>query len=717
MGELVWVKLTKPVVDPRKATRIIDMWPALISEVTFTTRIAPPQTPTDPRRANANGSSSVAPAAAASGDPSTGTLSLQGRVRQERVHEIVLFGSPADRGKVGEDRLRPFLSGFVNEDVKRSSFGKIEEHSWLDKEGGVPPKLFLLEPRPTTVPPVTFATVVAALAYSMTACSYMRCRYLATNSFEVPEGARVMPPPAPAITDGQAAQSSTATGSNSTANSSAPAPGPSAAPATYPPAPYASQNGAASSAPSTAPAVEGDSEIRPGLADRKNAADGDQKQSPVRRTGPVQFKPGFFFQGVQAGVERIWVGDVVRLRLREKEVKELFDSIAEEKKLERKSDANDGFDARGSYVMRVRAFMEENRKLRAAGRVYQIMTAAQFEAKKAKEKQLYDAKAERDAAGGDPFGGMGRPFAFPAMGVLTASGKELPATPHLPDGFYLSPINRESHEVVVDMVNVAGRLWPSLAQPDDMTIVQTFNEHRVPYTQALDCEEPDWSRVSLAGGLPGFVKPLNLEARERGSRDELMKACFEISRTGVRQMIRDAIQSEGGYVPPDPPATTGDGSAAAGTASASGTQEGTTVASQPASAPTGDASLKRKAQDSPSQSAATPLKKTTTSHVANNNGVMASPATSTPTASARSNPTTTAGTPTTSTPAGRAGVSAAQSASPSIVAESSSKGSSAARSSSPPLPPGWMKKVSRSGQGVYYANPRLKQTSWDRPTQ
>lgn len=619
------------------------------------------------------------------------------------MHDIVLFGAPADRGRVGEDRLRPFLAGFVNEDVKRSNFGKYQEHTWLDREGGAPPKLFLLESRPTSVPPVKFSTVVAALAYSMTALSYVRCRYLATNPFEIPEGARVLPPPTAAHKEDPSTPNGPST--------PMPTAGPSAAPVTYPPAPYAST---ASTGSSTA---EGhDSEIRPGLADRKLSASAIGNGSPASRTGPVKYKPGYFYQGIQAGVERVWVGDMVRLSLREKEVKDMFESIAAEKKLERKSDANDGFNTRGSYVMRVRAFMEENRKLRAAGRVYEIMAKPDFEAKKAKEKALYDAKAEKDAASGDPFGGMGRPFAFPAMGVLTAAGKELPATPHLAEGFFLSPINRDSHEVVVDLVNVAGRLWPSLSQDDDVALVQDYNAEKIPYSQALDCEVPEWSRVSLAGGLPGFVKPMNLEARERGDRDELMKACFEISRQGVRSMIRDAITSEGGYVPPDPSPPAAE-DATASTAIDGGSSAMPTHPSPARSS--GDVGQKRKAQDSPSANShhngSSPAKRPAVISGTPSGAV----------GSAKSSVASAASSPSASTPVGRSSVAQAQhgkqasstSSSASVAPSSPATSMTQDRGESPPLPPGWVKKVSKNGYGVYYANPKTKKTSWDRPTE
>lgn len=738
VGEVVWVTLTNPVVDPQKATRMIDKWPAIVSEVTFTTHIAPPNAPTaDPRRANggpgpsSEASSSAQPAANANG------FSLAGRVKQHRMHDIVLLGAPADRARVGEDRLRPFLVGFVDDDVKRSSFGKAEEHTWLDKEGGVPPKLFLLEPRPASVPAVSFSTVVAALAYSMTACSYMRCRYLASDPFDLPEGARVVPPPAPEV-------SKPTNGAPPATSAPASTAGPSSAPTSYPPNPYGPQSSAPVNGPvaagTAAPAVtpssvpngaagtsapHANNEIRPGLGDRQHPLtdDNSSPSTPKRAAAPAQYKPGHFYQGIHAGLERLWVGDMVRLRLREREVKEMFESIALEKKLERKSDANDGFDTRGSYVMRVRAFMEENRKLRAAGRVYQVMTKAQFEAKRTKEKELYDAKAERDAAGGDPFGGMGKPFAFPAMGVLTAAGTELPATPQMPEDFYLSPINRDSHEVCMDLVNVAGRLWPSLGRDGDAEIVQEFADQRVAYSAALDCEEPVWARVSLAGGLPGYVKPMNLEARERGNRDELMKACFEIARVGVRGMIREAIQSEGGYVPPDPQPVAAAAAAAADSASAAGAdQQAPSAGTGPEGSSPNDANTnKRKADGPPSaalgdngSAAATPAKRPaigSASVTASN-----SPSVATANALGKSSTATngsTVGTPTssatapTSTPVTKATANGS----------AGSGAATASREGSPPLPAGWMKKVSRSGHGVYYANPRTKQTSWNRPTE
>jgi hypothetical protein len=330
IGEIVCAVLEPPLQDPTDSKRVIDKWPAHVEDVKTVSNVAPappkPAAPSDPLRSKSKeGQQSDA--------AESGTCSLEGRVRQERQYDIILVGTPEDRGRVPESRLMPFLVGFVTEEVKRSPFGKMAEHAWFSDAQGFPSKLHLLEPPPSESARPSYAKVAGALAFSLTSCAYLRSRYRVTDPFQLPEGV-------------------TADAERETALLDVP-------------------NGQASAAALAETVNPVDTEIRASLADRQGR--GDDRPSRVFRSAKnTVYKGGIYYQGVFAGLERIWVGDVVRLRLRDKEVKDMMEALVADKRLARKSDAGEGADTKGTYIMRVRAITKEGSRIQVAGSVYQV---------------------------------------------------------------------------------------------------------------------------------------------------------------------------------------------------------------------------------------------------------------------------------------------------------------------------------------------------------
>lgn len=705
-GEFVWLSLDRPVRDPEKASRFIDKWPAQVELVTFEARVvrdeggeAAAAGSKDPRRRGAG-------AAAAAGT----------RVEQKRMYNVILVGCPLERGKVGEERLQPFLAGFVDKDVSSSSFGSWEEHKWLEGEGqteassssagppGFPPRLGLLNADGSTTanPSPNWTKCLGALAFSMTACNYMRASWRVTDFFDV-LNIKGLPNYRPPHGSEQARSQ-----------------------------PQTQAHASSSTVPASA---EHDDEIRPGLADRRLTSTAQQEPPSSSSSSSTSSRwplPGKYWQGLFLGLERVWVGDVVRLNLSVKEVREMFDGLAREKRLARRSDTIEGQAGRelhGSYVMRLRAIFrdEEEKKeesdekaegeqqqqqaegaddsgaagppvkrpgrrpmprTRIVGSVYQVMTFASHEAKVKEEKRLYDERAAAASTAGDVFGGVGRKFAFPRLDLLSSwghEGVELPEMAKLQPGFLLSPICKEGSEVVLDVTHIAGRLYPSLARPSpssegdgdgeeegDLNRLQRLGTGA--QLREEDTQIATVARMALAGELEGSVKRMGIKGEWKESAEAGLTMCYDVARKEIADVVKEAL----GIKEDDGEAETEAGRKRP--AASDDEKDGTLGGSVP-KAP-------RRASPPP---AAPKSPASSQTHPASTPG----PASSLPTPMA----TPSIGTSTAGSPASRPATTSSNSAAEDL-----------------PLPPGWVKRVSRSGHGVYYANRTTKQTTWERPT-
>lgn len=85
-------------------------------------------------------------------------------------------------------------------------------------------------------------------------------------------------------------------------------------------------------------------------------------------------EPGRYWQGMYLGLERIWVGNVVRLQLKGSQTGALLDTLAAKMKLDRKIDADSTpRDLGGSYVIRRRAILKIfSRETRESARLHLV---------------------------------------------------------------------------------------------------------------------------------------------------------------------------------------------------------------------------------------------------------------------------------------------------------------------------------------------------------
>lgn len=312
------------------------------------------------------------------------------------------------------------------------------------------------------------------------------------------------------------------------------------------------------------------------------------------------------------------------------------------------------------------------------------MTQAEFDAKKSIEKALFDAIPQRN----DDVFGFEKQFAFPALGLLSANGQELPAPPPISDGFVLSRVNAESREVVFDMTKVAGRLYPSLAKLGDPEQIYSMKDvQKLVFSKYQDTMEATYARLSLTGALPGLVKAMNVELWEQRSGADLMRSCFDAARGEIYRHIKQILEGPPrGAEDAISQQATDDITAVAAAAAAAATAEG-----EASSTPASNGANKRKsAGDDTSSASGGPQSKRTATQPGDTpvrGAAGASKTNATPTSKA-------AGTPTTAKPAR-----------PAIVEDPTL----------PPLREGWIVQSSRNGHGVYYAHPATKTTTWERP--
>jgi hypothetical protein len=320
------------------------------------------------------------------------------------------------------------------------------------------------------------------------------------------------------------------------------------------------------------------------------------------------------------------------------------------------------------------------------------MTQAEFDAKKAIEKALFDAIPQKN----DDVFGFEKQFAFPALGLLSANGQELPASPPISDGFVLSRVNAESREVVFDMTKVAGRLYPSLAKLGDPEQIYSMKEvQKLVFSKYQDTMDANFARLSLTGALPGLVKAMNVELWEQRSGADLMRSCFDAARGEIYCHIKHLLEgpspgSQGGndaltqQASDDITAVAAAAAAAATSPASNGANKRKSAGDDASSAPWGPQSKRAAIQagDTPVRGGAGGASGiTTTTPTIRVVAATASPAPS--------------GTPTT-----------AKAARPPAVVEDPTL---------PPLRAGWIVQSSRNGHGVYYAHPATKTTTWERP--
>ncbi|PWN45256.1 hypothetical protein IE81DRAFT_320438 [Ceraceosorus guamensis] len=593
-----------------------------------------------------------------------GSFDLTGRVSHAPVYLVKVLGTN-ELARVKEEDLIPLLAFNVAGELTQWLKVDPAEVPWLEDD--LPPPLHLF-PDPNAMPATTetrpnFVTIVSAFAHGLRIASLIRSTFTPTDSFKRDSWGLPAPTthPIPNVPDASKERSGAQSGANQNGEGGSPAAG------------------------------------------AGNAAPGGDVPPAPHQSGP-EVDNNLYYQGILFGPERIWVGDTVRLNLSAAQVKKLLHDMGPNEKMPGVSS-----NVNVPLVMRIKAiFTPEKKKAKLSAAE---VNAAAEEEERAAAQGIRDKSAAADDAGEEPveyriagdlyqvleeeeakklqleshmaptstLGPVARStYVIPVRPFLVELPSKLPPSGILPEGFTLQRVNQGSIEVECPLSQIAGRLWTSYA-PSEPLPRKVLEQREVPL-QAPSQEATDAYTVSLslAGLLPGHLKMVAAETPKL-DRDQAVREC----EGTARMLLRAYIKNEWNL-----------GRAA---------DDGEEANSESNGEGNGSVEKRKRGRPSGRKSSTTDAEGARSSpKPAGHTSASGTPAAKKARKSAASD---ISGSPSTSTPIAKPRKKSAASAASAL----------ADREESPPLPPGWIKKVSRKGQGTYYANPELRKVSWERP--
>ncbi|SJX63576.1 uncharacterized protein SRS1_14330 [Sporisorium reilianum f. sp. reilianum] len=405
-----------------------------------------------------------------------------------------------------------------------------------------------------------------------------------------------------------------------------------------------------------------------------NTGEGDNQPPPGMR----------YYQGMYFGLERIWAGDVVRLKLSRSDIKKLQQQLNATLVAETQPGAPDVvaivLDDDGSYVLQLAAIYEDPRApktVRVAGEIYQIMPQAKYNAIKAgieESIKRLDADESLDAAARQEEAKQLQ-ARLPQPSVL--HGKPgFPPMPPLPAGFVMVSLSdrlqtRIPRETTLSIGHLAGRIYPSLGMHSDGPRVAEQIK-QTPIDKKLAADEDSQvelrARLSVAGLLSGCVKAMRGSSVPAWTRTASFKGALAVARENLKKVLLGEL---------------GD----------SDMEEAVTASPAKKSKKTAAAT------ETPSKGAAADGK--AVNSVESVNGA------ATGTAVQQDSAAPAAAAPAPATASAPAAAAAEGAVDPDLAP---------ATEDEPPLPPGWVPRKSRNLGSYYYVHTETKKTQWERPT-
>ncbi|KAJ1600082.1 hypothetical protein NDA14_000612 [Ustilago hordei] len=273
-----------------------------------------------------------------------------------------------------------------------------------------------------------------------------------------------------------------------------------------------------------------------------------------------------YYQGIYFGLERIWVGDVVRLKLSNSDIKKLQRQLNSAVVAEKQTGAPDPpaiiLDEDASYVLQLAAIYEDPKMpktVRVSGEICQIMTAAKYNAVKAEieasirkldQDDSLDAAARQEEA-------KALEARLPKPSILV--GKPgFPPMPPLPQGFVMISLSdrlqsRIPKETTLSIGRVAGRIYPSFGMHSDgPRVVEQMKQK--PEDKKLAADEDTQvelrARLSVAGLLSGCVKAMRVTVHA-WTRTAAFKGALAMARDRLSRALMGDFDEEGEAVVED----------------------------------------------------------------------------------------------------------------------------------------------------------------------
>lgn len=267
-----------------------------------------------------------------------------------------------------------------------------------------------------------------------------------------------------------------------------------------------------------------------------------------------------YYQGIYLGLERLWVGDAVRLKMAPFHIKKLQQQLNENFVEEKAPGAPDPpaivLDLDGSYVMQLAAIFEnpaDLKTIRVTGEIFQIISSSKYDKIKAEEeaklKKIAGDETLEEAARAEEEA-KALAARLPQPSVLKGR-PGFPPMPPLPQGFVMISLSdrlqtRIPRETMLSIGHVAGRIYPSLGMHSDGPRVAEQIKAK-PLDKKLAADEDTQidlrARLSVAGLLSGCVKAMRCSVHA-WTRTASFKGALAFARKQVRKAISDAPDSD-----------------------------------------------------------------------------------------------------------------------------------------------------------------------------
>ncbi|UZJ57213.1 hypothetical protein CBS101457_006533 [Exobasidium rhododendri] len=678
IGEMAYYLLREPIISEVDPKYQITYWPVKIEGVGFRSIVNREEQDSHDRDA----------------------FTLQGRVRQKRIYEVV-FLPTHEEAKVDQDRLIPGLLFQRPANLREVKLGDRKDHPWIDDKTTPELNLENGKARPK------FQQILFCFLYSLETLQSLRLFYTATDRFNRTEMGRK---PVSNLVNADASEKVPPWLTASNVNGDA------TATTTTTFAEKAVDNGGAnrflqSTVQSNYMDLDNDdsSNRRRGASVRHNAASASTLQSMTADQSVSALDLNTYWQGLLFGLERVWVGDLVRLRLSAEDVETMMSSLAKGNDLYNAEDRT-RVDIASPYVLRIKAIyrlakaevLETDDKIRVAGDVFRVidLNEAAKDAPSVTDKgseivikpegQVSDQANEvefiKEVSGravGASSSTKRSTFEVPFRPFLEKAYEDrLPMTPTLPKGFGFQRVNQSSVEVVCSVQQLAGRLWCSFAREGDDAMTRI--ERKEPFLAHEDSKNEMRIRLSLTGVLPGAIKAMEVDTNQGHivKRDRAVGNASTLAFTKTISLVERG--GEGGEE--EQQQQQQQQNEKPGEESIMEQEDGHKgLNDDDVDSVEGQRAVKRARLEGELQEAG--VQKASDAAGRNNGVASAIP-------------------------------SLATSTSETMDTSSQSKvqqEGNFAKEPSPPLPEFWIKKTSRNGQGSYYANTKTKQTTWDRP--
>ncbi|KAJ1018833.1 hypothetical protein NDA16_004638 [Ustilago loliicola] len=266
-----------------------------------------------------------------------------------------------------------------------------------------------------------------------------------------------------------------------------------------------------------------------------------------------------YYQGIYFGLERIWVGDVVRLKLSNSDIKKLQRQLNATLVAEKQAGAPDPaaiiLDEDASYVLQLAAIYEDPRvpkTVRVSGEIYEIMPTSKYNSMKAEIEasvKRLDSDDSLDAAARQEEA-KALQARLPQPSIL-AGKPGFPPMPPLPQGFIMISLSdrlrcRIPREITLSIGHVAGRIYPSLGMHSDgPRVVEQIKQRPADKKVAADEDTQIElrARLSAAGLLSGCVKAMRVTLHT-WTRTAAFKGGLALARVRLQKVITGEYEGE-----------------------------------------------------------------------------------------------------------------------------------------------------------------------------